>query len=193
MTDAAGSQDPVPGRWASRQTRAFAATVLAPLGEEEAERAVLLARELVLGAGAGADRIRVFPPRVRVEKPARRDGAPRRLVWVRVRDAERRVVHEVAVSQGEVVDHVVNEAGDPPLTLEEADLARSLLASDPRFGELLNDPTVEIEWFNPGHGAERLLGARLVRVEANLVVEVLDQATADLDNNRLIVGGEHGG
>ena len=193
MTDIAGLQDPVSGRWASRQTRAFAATILAPLSEDEAERAVRVARELVLGTGATADRIRVFPPRVRVEKPPERGGAPQRLVCVRVRDAERKVVHEVGVSEGEVVEHVVNDQGDPPFTDEERELALNLLAEDPRFRDLLNDQTVEVEWFNPGHGHDRLLGARIVRVEGNQVIDVLDLATVDLDNNGLIEGGEHSG
>ena len=193
MTDEAITHHPPSGEswWASRQTRAFAAAVLAPLGDDESESAARVALDAVVGDGSvRADRLTVYPPRIRVEKPPTREEAPSRQVWVRVRDADRQVVHEITVVDGVVDGHEVNEHGSPPFTEDERAAARRLLEGDRRFGGLLADAGVEIEWFNPGHGAERLLGARLVRLDGTRVVDDLDTAVVDLDRAAIVEGGD---
>jgi hypothetical protein len=179
---------------ASRQTQEFATTVLAPLGNDESDGAARTALDTVLAdESVRAERLTVYRPQIRVEKPSRRDEPPRRLVLVRVRDADRRVVHEISLADGVVVEHDVNEQGSPPFTDEERDAARPLLEQDSRFGDVLADPTVEVNWFNPGHGDDRRLGARLVRVDGVRVVDVIDSAVVDLDDGAVIEGGDHDG
>jgi hypothetical protein len=193
MTDEPLGHDHPAGQswWASRQTRAFAATVLAPLGDDESDAAARVALDAVVGHGSvRADRLTVYPPRVRVEKPPRRDEAPSRQVWVRVRDADRQVVHEITVVDGVVVGHEVDEHGSPPFTDDERAAARRLLEGDSRFSGLLADTGVELEWFSPGHGPERLLGARFVRLDGTRVVDDLDTAVVDLDRTAIVEGGD---
>jgi len=177
--------------WASRHTREFAATVLVPLGSEESAAAARTALEAVLAdRSVRPERLTVFPPQIRVEKPLRRDEPPQRLVWVRVRDADRGVVHEITVADDVVVEHELNEHGAPPFTDDERAAGRRLLEGDSRFGDVLADPTVEIDWFNPDHGHDRLLGARLVRVDDTRVVDVIDSAVIDLDSGAVVEGGD---
>ena len=180
--------------WTSRQTREFAATILAPLDRDESDTAARVALDAVVGGGSvSEERLTLYPPQIRLEKPRRRDETPRRLVWVRVRDADRRTVHEVGVVDGVIVSHEVNEQGSPSFTDDERTVARRLLSSDSRFRDVLADDSVEIEWFNPGHGGERLLGARLVRLEGTRVIDVIDNATVDLDNSIVVEGSDFDG
>lgn len=192
MADEADADQPpgVESWWTSRQTRAFAATILAPLGSDEADAAARAALDAVIAdESVRAERLTVYPPQIRVEKASRRDETPRRLVWVRVRDADRRVVHEFAIVDGIVVSHDVNEHGSPPFTDDERVAARRLLADDRRYRDLLADDTIEIEWFNPGHGRDRFLGARLVRLDGTRVMDVVDSAVVDLDKPTILEGG----
>ena len=193
MRDVPITQLPPAGEswWASRQTREFAVSVLAPIGSDESDAAARAALEAVIAGGSvRAERLTVYPCRVRVDKPPRRGAAPRRLVWVRVRDADRQVVHEIDVEEGVVVGHEVSEHGSPPFTGDERTAARRLLDVDSRFRDVLADASVEIEWFSPGHGRQRLLGARLVRLEGTRVIDVVDSAVVDLDNAVIVEGSD---
>src|SRR5215213_7173398 len=112
LTDESTTQHPAAGlsSWTSRHTREFAARVLAPLGGDESDGAARKALEAVLAdRSVRAERLTVYPPQIRVEKPPRRDEPPQRLVWVRVRDADRRVVHEITVADDVVIEHELNE------------------------------------------------------------------------------------
>jgi hypothetical protein len=196
MTDESITQHSPSGEswWMSRQTRAFAATILAPLGSDESDAAARVALDAVVAGGSvRAERLTAYPPQIRLEKPPRRDEAPRRLVWVRVRDSDRQVVHEIGVVDGVVVSHEVNEHGSPPVTDDERTAARRLLENDRRFRDVLADDSVEIEWFSPGHGHDRLVGARLVRVDGTRVIDVVDSAAVDLDNSTILEGGDLNG
>jgi hypothetical protein len=196
MADEAGSDQPPEGEswWTSRQTRAFAATILAPIGRDESDGAARVALDAVIAdESVQAERLTVYPPQIRVEKATRRDETPRRLVWVRIRNADQRVIHELAVADGVVVSHDLNEHGSPPFTVDERTAAHRLLADDRRYRDLLADDTIEVEWFNPGHGRVRLLGARLVRLEGSRVIDVVDSAVVDLDNATILEGGDRDG
>ena len=176
--------------WTSVQTRQYAESVLAPLDPEEAEAAIRLALEIV---DIASDRARVYPPALRIEKPPERDGAPTRAVWVRIRDRDRRLVHEVIVQDDRVVDHVESDAASPPVSDDEREEAIAVLSAEPRLGELLAEADIAIDWFSPGgHGPERLLGARLVRVDGYEVAEPVADAVVDLDTATLVRGGEQG-
>ena len=193
MTDEPTTQHPTAGlsSWASRQTREFAAAILVPLGSDESEAAARTALDAVLAdRSVRPERLTAYPAQLRVEKPLRRDEPPQRLVWVRVRDADRRVVHEITVAGDVVTEHELNEHGAPPFTDDERAAGRRLLEGDSRFGDVLADPAVEIDWFNPGHGEDRVLGARLVRVDDNRVVDVIDSAAVDLDAGTVLEGGD---
>jgi hypothetical protein len=193
LTDEPSTQQPAAGlsSWTSRHTREFAATVLRPLGSDESDGAARTALDAVLAdRSVRPERLTVYPPQIRVEKPPRRDEPPQRLVRVRVRDADRGVVHEITVADDGVIEHELNEHGAPPFTDDERAVGRRLLEGDSRFGDVLADPTVEIDWFNPGHGEQRLLGARVVRVDDTRVVDVIDSAVVDLDAGTVDEGGD---
>jgi hypothetical protein len=172
------------------QTRQYAESVLAPLDSDEAAAAIRLALEVV---GIEPDRARVYPPTLRIEKPPDPDGAPTRAVWVRIRDRDRRLVHEVIVQDGRVVDHVENDTASPPFSDEEREEAIAVLSAEPGLGELLVEADIVIDWFSPGgHGPERLLGARFVRVDSHQVVELVTDAVVDVDSATLVPGDAQG-
>jgi hypothetical protein len=173
--------------WVSVQTRQYAESVLAPVDPGEAETAIRAALEAV---GVAPNRARVYPPTLRIEKPPERNGAPTRMVWVRIRDRDRRLVHEVTVHEGSVIDHVESDEASPPFSDEERDEATQVLSAQSRFSQLLAEADTEIEWFSAGHGPERLLGARLVRIDSHQVVEIVTDAIVDVDGATLVHGGE---
>jgi hypothetical protein len=177
----------------STQTEGFADSVLAPLDHEEAAVAVREALETVTRDGTVAqDRTTVYAPVLRIEKPPRLGASPARLVWVRIRDRDRRVVHEVFVEAGSVTEHVISKTASPPFSEAEHDEARRLLAEAAELARLLSRGDVGIEWFNPGHGPERLIGARFVRVSDHQVVEPIRTAVVNLDEARLADDGQLG-
>lgn len=139
------------------------------------------------------DRTTIYDPQLRIEKARRRYAAPVRLVWVRIRDRDRRVVHEVSVRDGSVTEHVVSEDASPSFSEAELAEGRRLLAAEPDLSRLLAESDVEIEWFNPGHGPERALGARFVRVRDHQVIESITEAVVDLDEGTVAEGGDRSG
>jgi len=174
-------------QWASVQTTTHADSVLAPLDPEEAAVAAREALAAVLVDGnTTQERTRVYDPRLRIEKPVRPGADPTRLVWVRIRDMDRHVVHEVSVRGGTVVEHVVDPDAFPPVSDAEREDAEQVLSAEPRLGGLLAEDDVEIQWFNPAHGPGRPLGARLVRVRDHEVVEHVTEAVVDLDDRSLV-------
>lgn len=176
--------------WESPQTRRFAEAVLAPLGQEEGLAAEKVAMAAVIREGdIDQERVEVYQPRLRIEKPSRRNGSPSRLVWIRIRDPDRQVVHEVSVRGDAVVEHRVNEAASPSFTRSEREIALEVAAGDPTFEALLNEDDIDIEVFNPGHGPARLFGVRFLRMVEDHIVEHVASAVVDLDQRRLIEGG----
>lgn len=177
----------------SEQTKAYAAAVLAPLSEEEAAQAVQAALEALAAGHVAQDDLRVYAPRLRIDKPGARDEAPTRSVWVRVRERSRRAVHEVVVRDGTVVQHEVSRGSSPPFSAEELGEAARLVAGESGLRELLDQAGTELEWFSPGHGDDRVVGVRVVRVENHRVVEDLGAAAVDLDAMTVVErGGRRG-
>jgi hypothetical protein len=178
---------------ASALTRKYARTILRPLGRKEAAVAIEAALEVVLRDGrVRRERVRVYGPFLRIEKPERRGGAPKRLIWVRVRDRDQGVVHEVSFAAGKVVEHAVAGDANPPFCDEERRDAYRLIAKDPALGRLVARRGVEIEWLNPGpHGGGRTIGARVVRVRDHRIVELITEASVDLDAGVLLESGGH--
>ena len=172
---------------ASSLTRAYARTILKPLTRREAATSIRLAMEMVLSdSNLRRDRVRIHGPFLRVEKPTRRDGAPRRVIWVRVRDREKGVVHEMFFEAGKLVEHKIDPHANPPFSEEEREEARRLILNDRALADFLNRKDVEIDWFNPGgHGGGRVIGARILRVEHHQHVEHLADAEVELDRGVL--------
>jgi hypothetical protein len=110
------------------------------------------------------------------------------MVWVRIRDRDRGVVHEISVVNGKIVQHAVNEHAIPPFSDEEREDAQRLIASDAMLGKIAARKDVEIEWFSPGThslGKGRVIGARLVRSKDHQVVETIAEAEIELDQGVL--------
>ena len=175
---------------ASAFTQVHARTVLAPLREKEAAAAVKLALEAVLrDERIRRDRLRRYGPHLRIEKSNEPDGPPIRMIWVRLRDRDQGLVHEVSVAGKAVVEHRQDPNAHPAYNDEEYAEARALIAADERLGPILKRQDTEIEWFSPHvHGPGRLIGARLVRVEGFEVVAVLAQAEVELDQGVMHTG-----
>ena len=116
----------------STLTQKYAATILAPLrrGEAAAARKLALAA-VVRDKTIRAERTRIYEPTLRIEKAKRRGGPPARIVWVRIRDRDRGLVHEISVATGEVIEHIVNEHANPPFSDEEREDARRAISCPP--------------------------------------------------------------
>lgn len=173
----------------SRLTLKYADTILAPLRRTEAAAATKLALAVVLRDGIiRAERTRIYGPTLRIEKPKRRGGAPARLVWVRIRDRDRGVVHEISVARGKVIEHVVNEYANPPFSDEEREDARRVISSDAVLGRIAARKGVGVEWFSPGvhmRSPQRLIGVRLVRIQEHSVIETIAEAEVEVDQGVL--------
>jgi hypothetical protein len=178
---------------ASTFTRKYARTVLAPLARKEAAAATRLALETVVQDGTvRRDRVRIYGPWLHVEKPETRGGKPGRMLWVRLRDRDSGVVHELIVQGNTVVRHTVDPDATPPFSDEERQDAERVIAAVPALGKLVARRDVAIEWFNPhAHGRGRLIGARIVRVKDNRVVEQIAEAEVELDAGVLYKAEEH--
>ena len=168
---------------ASKLTQKYARTVLAPLARKEAAAATKLALETVLeDATVRRDRVRIYGPWLHIEKPTSRGGKPGRTIWVRLRDRDGGVVHELIVQRTTVVRHTVDPDASPPFSDEERQDAERLIAEAPALGKLVARKDVAIEWFNPhAHGRGRFIGARIVRVKDNRVIEQIAEAEVELD------------
>jgi hypothetical protein len=173
----------------SAHTLKYAETILAPLRRTEAAVATKLALAAVLRDGSiRAERTRIYGPTLRIEKPKRRGGTPARIVWVRIRDRDRGVVHEVSVATGKVIEHVVNEYANPPFSDEEREDARRVISSDPVLGRIAARKGVDIEWFSPGTHTRtpgRVIGVRLVRIRDHRVIETIAEAEVEFDQGVL--------
>ena len=168
---------------ASPLTLKYARTVLAPLGRKEAKTAVTLALDAVLRDGTvRRDRMRVYGPSLRIEKPGRRGYQPARMILVRIRDRDQHVIHEVSIEADKVIAHVINAEANPPFSDDERHDAYRVLTNNPKLGKLLARKDVEIEWFSPhAHGRGRVIGARLVRVKDHQVTERITESEIELD------------
>jgi hypothetical protein len=111
---------------------------------------------------------------------------------VRLRDRDSGVVHELIVQGNTVVRHTVDPDATPPFSDEERQDAERVIAAVPALGKLVARRDVAIEWFNPhAHGRGRLIGARIVRVKDNRVVEQIAEAEVELDAGVLYKAEEH--
>jgi hypothetical protein len=178
---------------ASALTQKYAATILAPLGRKEAAAATKLALEIVLRDGnVKRDRVRIYGPSLRIEKPNRRNAAPLRLILVRIRDRDRGVVHDMSIKSGRIIEHLIDADANPPFSAEEQSDGIRLISADPQLGKLLASKRCEIEWFSAGeHGGKRVLGARIVRVRDHRVMEIITEVEVELDEGVLHTEGGH--
>jgi len=136
---------------ASAITKRYARSVLAPLRVNELRRAVKAATAAVVGdAATPVERLRVHPPGLRVEKPARRGDAPRRYVRVLIRDRDQRLFHDISVdTSGGIVEHLRVEDKRPPVMEEELREANDLIRGDKQLRPLLRRRRVEVEVISP--------------------------------------------
>lgn len=168
---------------ASTFTQKYARKVLAPLARKEAATATKLALEAVLNDGTvRRERIRIYGPWLHIEKPESRGEKPLRMVWVRLRDRDGGVVHEILVQHDAVVRHTVDPDASPPFSDEERQDAERVIAETPALAKLIARKDVGIEWFNPhAHGKGRFIGARIMRLKENRVIDQLGEAEVELD------------
>lgn len=170
----------------SAQTRQFARTVLKPLTAREASAATRAAiREVLQSTDTGAERIRPYPVELRIEKPAARNGAPTRLLRVRVHDRDRHRFHDITVdTNGGIVDHHQSDRTSAAVLPEELEEAQAVAQTDGRVARLLANAAVRIEIVSSaGHDPGRRIGLRLVRVGA--VLEELGVVDVDLDTAQI--------
>ena len=157
-------------------------TILAPMRRTEAVDATNLAIEVVARDGITRDRVRIYGPTLRIEKPRRLGGAPRRMVYVRVRDRDRGVVHDVLIEAGKLIEHVVGKDANPPFSDEERNDAFHLIANHPSLSKLVRRKNVGLLWFQPQQFAgRRVIGARLVRLKNQYVLHQIAEAKVELD------------
>jgi hypothetical protein len=122
---------------ASTFTQKYARTVLAPLARKEAATATKLALEALLKDGTvRRERIRIYGPWLHVEKPESQGEKPLRMVWVRLRDRDAGVVHEILVQHDAVVRHTVDPDASPPFSDEERQDAERVIAETPALAKL---------------------------------------------------------
>jgi hypothetical protein len=114
------------------------------------------------------------------------------MVWVRLRDRDGGVVHELIVQRNTVVRHTVDPDASPPFSDEERQDAERVIAEAPALGKLIARKDVAIEWFNPhAHGRGRFIGARIMRVKDNRIMEQIAEAEVELDAGVLHKAEEH--
>jgi hypothetical protein len=171
----------------SEQTRRFARTVLKPLSAREAaaaSRAALAA--IATRTSTPADRLRPFPPELRIEKPDASGGAPTRLVRVRVHDGDQRLFHDVSVDRaGKVVDHRESGTAGMPLLPDEIEEARRIASSRDEVASLLAHQDVGVEVISAlGHEPGRRAGLRLFRLRPD--IEELGVVDVDLDRDEVV-------
>jgi hypothetical protein len=171
---------------ASALTQKYAGSVLAPLGRKEAMAATELALQMVLRDGnVQRDRVRIYGPSLRIEKPKQRNGAPQRIIWVRIRDRNKGVVHEISIKGEKVTEHIINANANPPFSDEERSDAYRLISTDPQLGKIAKRKDVGIEWFSAEHSEGRVIGARFVRVRNYRVIDTITEAEIELDKGLL--------
>ena len=111
-------------------TEKWAATVLAPLEDEEAARAVSLALQSLAEVGRDPSRLRRYPPQLRIEKPTERNGTPRRFVRVQIGDRDKHLVYDISVdTDGRIAESAAVEGVYPPVTADELREARRVRPS----------------------------------------------------------------
>ena len=170
--------------------------MLAPLRATEARRAVKAATAAVLrDAATPLERLRVYPPSLRIEKPARRGDAPRRLVRVLIRDREQRVFHDVSLDTScEIVEHLLVEAERPPVMEEELREATELIRADKKLAPLLRRQRVEVEVISPaGDWSGRRIALRLSQPTSAGEVRDLAVVEFDLDVGEIVATDVGGG
>ena len=182
----------------SSLTDRWAASVLAPLGEREAQRAVEAAVHAVEDLGCNPSRLRVYPPQLRIDKPARRDGAPTRHLRVPVRDRDQRVLYEVVIDADGRVEDTQPVAVYPPPTAEEVAEARHLAETEARVEDLVGQRPVQVRLFAPGHGSgeSRTIGLEYLDLPStdvggpNRPVAVA-RVVVNIDDNRVVAVTVH--
>lgn len=178
-------------------TETWAATVLAPLEDEEAARAVSLALQSLAEVGRDPSRLRRYPPQLRIEKPTERDGTPRRFVRVQIGDRDKHLVYDISVdTDGRIAESAAVEGVYPPVTADELGEARRVAESDPRVRKLIGDESVQVHVFAPEHGPSRNRRVGIVYLRpghaegkegaAPFGPVRLGQVEVDLDDERIV-------
>jgi hypothetical protein len=181
---------------ASALTKQYARSVLAPLRVNEVRSAVKAATAAVVAdASTPIGRLRVHPPRLRVEKPARRGQAPRRYIRVLIRDRDRRVFHDVSVDRsGEIVEHLRDQGEQPPVSEEELREATDLLRGDKQLRPFLRRRGVDVEVISPaGESPDRRIALRLIQATSVGAVRELAVVELDLDVGEIVATRVYGG
>jgi hypothetical protein len=163
-------------------------TTLAPMRRREATQATELAVEAVLRKGGVRDRLRIYGPGLRVEKPRHMGGTPRRMIYVRVRNRDEGVVHDILIEGGTLIEHVVVRDANPPFSEEERNEALDLISKDRTLGRTVRRKGVGILWFQPHQqdDGRRVIGARLFRVKNQRGISPIIEARVDLDRGILL-------
>ena len=165
----------------SPQTRRYGRSVLAPLRVRESATALSAAiRAVEASTDTPSERLRPHPPELRIEKPARRNTAPTRLIRVVVRDRDLHVDHDIAVTpNGEIVEKLQRTDTRRPLTPDEREQVGNLLAHHEDTARLIRAKNVAVEIASPAdHDEGRRVTARILRTRRGRITSV---ATAEID------------
>ena len=172
---------------ASRQTRRFAASILKPLSAREAAAATrAIIAHIRETTQTTPDRLRAFPPEIRIDKPSEREGTPERLVRMRAYDRDQRLFHDLSVDgAGKVREHLTADTAGLPLLPDEVAEARRIAAQDEEVAKLLATPSVSVEVISAAdHAPGRRAGLRLIRRRKE--VEELGVVDVDLDRGEIL-------
>jgi hypothetical protein len=129
----------------SPQTRQLEA-VLAPLGEEEEQQAILSAAASIADI---SDRYRILGAEVVIEKPSAPDVVPERLLAVFVADYANRRSVRVPVQPTGAAGEIEVLAYEPALHPDEVDEARRIAEQDERLARLVREERQVVGVFSP--------------------------------------------
>jgi hypothetical protein len=161
--------------------------VLAPLGAEEAERAIAAA---LAARGASRETLLVRGAELAIEKSARRGERPQRRVRVLLTAPAECVVREVFVDpNGKVVSDRELGPRNLPFSQSEVDQARTIAERDEQVAKRIASYTVGVGTFAPMlHGASRhrLVGLHFLDVSNPDIPRPLISAVVDLATSKLV-------
>jgi hypothetical protein len=163
---------------------------IAPLGEEEEQRAVAAALDSIKGR---VQEPRLHGAEIAIDKPERVEEPPERRVRVLFGDRKANVVHEVLVEAGgDVISERAYPAANLPYLPEEIEEARGIAERDVRVSRRIERIPVGVGTFAPGgHDVDhRLVGLHFVDVSEASAPTPLTTVVVDLATGQ-VVSVEH--
>ncbi|MBI1790539.1 MAG: hypothetical protein HYR60_23660 [Acidobacteria bacterium] len=164
--------------------------VIAPLRRSEESQTIKTVEARLAEMIPPDSRFHLFPPRLSIEKPAKRQAIPARHVRLSVADyGNRRMLDFILDGRGKLVR--VEEYRDPQPALDHVEIgeARRIADRDARIARLAKLRDVFVSDFAPEGAFEpgaRIAGLRYVRAKRAHKFELLAKVTVDLSEGRLV-------